>query len=105
MATRPKVNGKRIFGVFFQIRDTTAVGGSWSAIDADAGAAETFFDGSAIDAIYDPMAGTITFPPGTDFSACAGQTSCSCAMCRKSQFNLPNCFWCGFEPSRISGRS
>jgi len=103
VATRPKTNGNRIFSVFFQIRVTTEGGGSWRAIDADAGAAETFFDGSAIEAIYDPIAGTITFPPGTDFSACAGQDIMLVADVRKSSFNLPYCFWCGFSPDRISG--
>jgi hypothetical protein len=102
VASRPKVNGSRIFSVVFQIRDTSE-GGSWRTIDANAGAAATYFDGSAIDAIYDPMAGTITFPPGTDFSACANQDIMLVCDVRKSQFALPHCFWVAFNPDRIVG--
>jgi hypothetical protein len=44
--TRPRINGKRLFWVFALPRDTSI--GQWRRLDENAGAAQTYYDGSAI---------------------------------------------------------
>ena len=66
VASRPATNGKRIWFALFQIKDSST--GSWRAVDENAGAAITHYDGSAIDHTYDPVAGTIIKASG-DFGA------------------------------------
>ncbi len=103
VASRPKVNGNRIFSVFFQIRDTCDANGHWRAVDENAGAAHTFFDGSAIDCIYDPISGTITAPPGTDFGVLPTDDIMLMFDIRQGQFDKAHCNWCGMAASQISG--
>jgi hypothetical protein len=61
-ATRPRINGKRIMGASFQIRDSSA--GAWRNIDADAGASDVLYDGSEIDHAYDPITGILSKTDG-----------------------------------------
>ena len=55
--TPSKVNGNRIMSVAFQIRDASA--GAWRNIDADAGAADTLYDGSEINHTFNPATGVL----------------------------------------------
>jgi hypothetical protein len=100
VASRPKVNAHRILSVFFQIRDVRA--GSWRAVDENAGAAHTFFDGSAIDCTYDPIAGTITAPPGTNFGVGPGDNIMLMFDVRQSVFDKAYANWCGMMASQIA---
>lgn len=45
--TRPTINGENLLWVSYQIRDTSG-GEPWRAVDENAGAAVTYYDGSAI---------------------------------------------------------
>ena len=69
-ASRPRTNGKKIIALAIQIKDATT--GSWRAIDADAGAADTIYDGSAIDHIYNKVDMTLTKAAGNYGAAAAG---------------------------------
>jgi hypothetical protein len=54
-ATRPRTNGFVIEGFACQIKDSST--GSWRLLDADIGAAETYYDGSAANHTFDPATG------------------------------------------------
>lgn len=57
-ATRPAYNGNAILFMAAQARDANQ--GAWRDLDADTGAAATYYDGSAVNHIYDKTAGTLT---------------------------------------------
>lgn len=68
-ASRPATNGGRIWGVVFQIKDAST--GSWRAIDADTGAADTVYDGSAINHTISLNNTRLTRNSGTGFGTAA----------------------------------
>lgn len=62
-ATRPAINAATILTYTVQLRDAGA-GGSWRALDADTGAADTRYDGSGENHVYDQAEGTLTRASG-----------------------------------------
>jgi hypothetical protein len=68
--SRPKINGFKILDVVFQVKDASE--GAWRALDADAGAAETKYDGSPTDHVYDKINGTISKEAGDWGTAAIG---------------------------------
>jgi hypothetical protein len=57
-ASRPRTNGKTILFFWAQFKDADT--GSWRELDANAGAAVTYYDGSGSDHVFDPATGQIT---------------------------------------------
>ena len=74
IATRPKTNAKRLFNVFFQMRDTRG-GGQWREVDENAGASVVYYDGSGRDHTYDPATGILSRDDGLAFGV--SKTACS----------------------------
>jgi len=101
VASRPKVNGKRIWFACFQVRDSRS--GSWRAVDSAAGAAETYYDGSAIDHTYDPASGTITKASG-DYGTAPSSPSAMILMdVRQGQFDERYTRWGGVAQAQFDG--
>lgn len=99
-ATRPAVNGNRLFSVAFQIRDATA--GSWRNVDADAGAAETLYDGSEIDHTFNPLTGELRKTSGT-YGDAATEGGLLLIDVRQNSFDHRCCRWYEVSPAQFSG--
>lgn len=99
VATRPAINGKRIWFTVFQIRDASA--GSWRAIDDDAGAADVLYDGSAVAHVYDPAAGTIT-PASGNFGSAVGVGGLMLVDVRAGSFNQFYTKWVGLSGAQVA---
>jgi hypothetical protein len=100
VASRPQTYGKRIWFVEFQIRDARS--GSWRNVDANAGAAVTHYDGSAVSHTYDPVAGTITKASG-DYGDGAVYGGLMLVDRRQGQFDQLHCTWIWVNSSQFSG--
>ena len=100
VTSRPATNGKRILFAFFQIKDSTT--GSWRDIDANAGAAITRYDGSAIDHTYDPSMGKITKATG-DYGDAATYGGLLLIERRQSLFDSKYCIQMALDPSQVNG--
>jgi hypothetical protein len=98
-ASRPTTNGHRILFFCVQIKDATT--GAWRAIDANAGAAATIYDGSAISHIYNKAEGTITKASGNYGSAAEGDLILFDV--RGGAFNRQYCQWATIPANSISG--
>ncbi len=100
MATRPKINGNRIMSVAFQIRDVSE--GAWRNIDADAGAAETLYDGSEINHTFDPSTGVLRKESG-DYGDAAAGGGLLLVDVRQSSFDHRCVVWREISPDQIDG--
>ncbi len=100
VASRPAANGKRLWFGCFQVKDSTT--GNWRAVDANAGAAVTRYDGSAIDHTYDPEAGTITKASG-DFGDAATYGGLMIVDVRQGEFDAKYTRWGAISPAQIGG--
>ncbi len=98
--TRPATNGNRIFSVCFQIRDATA--GSWRNLDANAGAAETLYDGSEIDHTFNPLTGELRKDSGT-YGDAATEGGLLLIDVRQSSFDHRCCHWIEVSPDQFDG--
>lgn len=96
-ATRPRTNGNVIMWWSAQVKDTSS--GSWRAVDANAGAAQTKYDGSGANHTYDPTTNTLT-TPGTWGTAAVGDLILYDVR-GDTNWTLANCCWC--TVSSISG--
>lgn len=68
-ATRPRTQGDTITGFACQIKDASV--GSWRALDANAGAAETRYNGSGTNHTFDLATGLFARVSGTGFGTAA----------------------------------
>jgi hypothetical protein len=103
VASRPKVNAHKIFSVFFQLRDVRS--GAWRAVDGNAGAAWTRYDGSGTDHTYDPIAGIITKAVGSDYGVDPGDDLMLMFDVRQGQFDKAYTNWSAVSPSQFSGNT
>jgi hypothetical protein len=102
VASRPQTNARRIWFAVFQIKDATT--GSWKALDADAGASDVFYDGSAIDHTYDPVTGCITKASG-DYGDAATSGGVILMDVRGATFDRQHCQWAPSAPGQYSGNA
>jgi hypothetical protein len=100
MATRPKINGNRIMSVTFQIRDASA--GAWRNIDADAGAADTLYDGSEINHTFNPTTGVLRKESG-DYGDAVASGGLLLIDVRQSSFDHRCVVWRDISPDQING--
>jgi hypothetical protein len=74
-ATRPATNGRLLRGWAIQVKNGST--GTWRALDADAGAADTLYNGSAVDHTLSASGKRLTRDTGTGFgTAAAGDLIC-----------------------------
>jgi len=107
VASRPAVNSNRIWQVDFQIRDTSAGAGSpvtgfWRDIDADAGAADTLYDGSAIDHTYNPATGELRKASG-NYGSGATNGGLLIIDVRQGQFDVNRTIWQRVSAEQFDG--
>lgn len=99
-ATRPQINGYRLFFVAFQIKDGTT--GSWRDLDANAGAANTTYDGSNIAHSYNSVSGILNAPSGFGNAA---NGDLMLIDVRSGNFNDAHCVWVPINASTLSGNN
>jgi hypothetical protein len=97
---RPTSYSKRITGVAYQFRDSTA--GSLRALDANAGASVVHYDGSAVNHTYDPIACTITKASG-NYGDAATYGGLLIADVRASSFDKQYTNWMYLLPEQFDG--
>jgi hypothetical protein len=89
-ATRPTINGNAILGIAVQVKDSTT--GSWRAIDANTGAAETYYDGSGSNASLDPATGLFSNGGGGWGTASPGDVIMM-DIKGDGTFDIEDCIW------------
>jgi hypothetical protein len=89
VATRPKVNGHLITWCAVQLKDIST--GSWRDLAADAGAADTHYDGSAIAHTYDPATFNLSKASGNWADAVDGDLIL--IDVRGGVFDVNHCAW------------
>lgn len=109
VASRPAVNSNRIWQVDYQIRDASAGAGSpqtgfWRDLDADAGAAETLYDGSAIDHIYNPATGELRKATG-NYGDAATNGGLLVIDVRQGQFDIQRTIWQRVAADQFDGET
>jgi hypothetical protein len=95
--SRPKIGGANLLWVFYQVKDTSQ--GAWRAYDENAGAAVTFYDGSAINHRLDDDGTKLYRESGVGFGS-AKVDDMLLVDVRGGQFHRNYCQWAlirGFE--------
>lgn len=99
-ATRPAINGKRIWQVMFQFMDVNT--GAWVNVSSNTPPSDVYYNGAEIAHVYDPEAGTLTKPSG-NFGDAATYGGLMLINKIAGSYDDNYCTWRWLTPDQFSG--